>query len=62
MSDFDYEEAHYWWTINDVCGLIRHYGYTKVLLDIDKSLKSSDLSVTVDNIVDFSNNESKDVE
>ena len=51
MSEYDWEEASYWWTINDICELIRQYGYTKVLLDIDKSLKSTDLSVTIDNIV-----------
>ena len=53
MSEYDYEEASYWWSINDVCDLIRQYGYNKVLLDIDKSLKSTDLSVTVANIVDI---------
>lgn len=51
MSEYDWEEAAYWWSINDVCDLIRQYGYTKVLMDIDKSLKSTDLSVTIDNIV-----------
>lgn len=53
MSEYDYEEASYWWSINDICDLIRQYGYNKVLLDIDKSLKSADLSVTVANIVDI---------
>lgn len=51
MSEYDWEEASYWWTINDICELIRQYGYTKVLLDIDKSLKNTDLSVTLSNIV-----------
>lgn len=51
MSEYDWEEASYWWSINDICDLIRQYGYTKVLMDIDKSLKSTDLSVTIDNIV-----------
>ena len=45
MSEFDYEEASYWWSINDVCELIRQYGYTKVLMDIDKSLKNEELVV-----------------
>ena len=53
MSEYDYEEASYWWSINDVCDLIRQYGYNKVLLDIDKSLKSTDVSVTVANSVDI---------
>ena len=52
MSEFDYEEAYYWWSINDVCELIRQYGYTKVLMDIDKSLKGTDLDVTISNITD----------
>lgn len=51
MSEYDWEEASYWWTINDICELIRQYGYTKVLLDIDKSLKSTDMSVTLSNII-----------
>ena len=61
MSEFDYEEAYYWWSINDVCELIRQYGYTKVLMDIDKSLKSTDLSVTVANIMDIDNDKGVDV-
>lgn len=52
MSEFDYEEASYWWSINDVCELIRQYGYTKVLMDIDKTLKPIDLDVTISNILD----------
>lgn len=51
MSEYDWEEASYWWTINDICELIHQYGYTKVLLDIDKSLKSTDMSVTLSNII-----------
>ena len=51
MSEYDWEEASYWWAINDICDLIRQYGYTKVLMDIDKSLKSTDLSLTIDSIV-----------
>lgn len=50
MSEYDYEEAFYWWSINDVCELIRQYGYTKVLMDIDKSLKNDDLVVELKNI------------
>lgn len=52
MSEYDWEEASYWWSINDVCELIRQYGYTKVLMDIDKSLKGTDLDVTISNITD----------
>jgi hypothetical protein len=44
-SRLDYEEAFYWWSINDVCDLIRQYGYSKVMMDIDKSLKNDDLVV-----------------
>lgn len=51
MSEYDWEEASYWWSINDVCELIRQYGYTKVLIDIDKALKGSDLDVTITNTV-----------
>jgi hypothetical protein len=51
MSEFDYEEAYYWWSINDVCELIRQYGYTKVLMDIDKSLRNQDLEVTLKNTI-----------
>lgn len=52
MNEYDWEEASYWWSINDVCELIRQYGYTKVLMDIDKSLKGTDLDVTISNITD----------
>ena len=45
MSEYDWEEASYWWSINDVCELIRQYGYTKVLMDIDKSLRNDDLEI-----------------
>lgn len=51
MSEYDYEEAFYWWSINDICDLIRQYGYTKVLMDIDKTLKPADLDVTIANIL-----------
>ncbi len=45
MAEHDWEEAAYWWSINDICELIRQYGYTKVLMDIDKSLKTDELEV-----------------
>lgn len=45
MAEYDWEEASYWWSINDICELIRQYGYTKVLMDIDKSLRNDDLEV-----------------
>ena len=45
MAEYDLEEAHYWWVLSDVCSLIRRYGYTKVLTDIDKALKNEDLEV-----------------
>ena len=50
MSEYDWEEASYWWSINDVCELIRQYGYTKVLMDIDKSLRNDDLEVELKQI------------
>ena len=43
------EEAHYYWVLSEVCDLIRDYGYTKVLMDIDKHLRSEDLEVTIKN-------------
>lgn len=49
MAEFDMEEAHYYWVLSQVCDLIRDYGYTKVLIDIDKHLKSEDLEVTIKN-------------
>ena len=52
MAEYDLEEAHYWWVLSDVCSLIRRYGYTKVLMDIDKSLKADDLEVEILNSVD----------
>ena len=45
MAEYDLEEAHYWWVLSDVCSLIRRYGYTKVLTDIDKALRTDDLEV-----------------
>ncbi len=60
MSDYDLEfygdesleEAHYYWVLSEVCDLIRDYGYTKVLIDIDKHLKSEDLEVTIKNTIE----------
>ena len=46
------EEAHYYWVLSEVCDLIRDYGYTKVLIDIDKHLKSEDLEVTLKNTLE----------
>ncbi len=46
------EEAHYYWVLSEVCDLIRDYGYTKVLMDIDKHLKSEDLEVTLKNTLE----------
>ena len=45
MAEYDQEEAFYYWVLSDVCSLIRRYGYTKVLTDIDKALKNDDLEV-----------------
>lgn len=45
MAEYDMEEAHYHWVLSDVCSLIRRYGYTKVLMDIDKALRTDDLEV-----------------
>lgn len=52
MAEYDLEEAHYWWVLSDVCSLIRRYGYTKVLTDIDKALKNEDLEVEIKNMMD----------
>ena len=52
MAEYDLEEAHYWWVVSDVCSLIRRYGYTKVLTDIDKALKNEDLEVEIKNMMD----------
>lgn len=53
MAEFDMEEAHYYWVLSQVCDLINEYGYTKVLIDIDKSLKNEDLEVTIKNTVEL---------
>lgn len=47
MHEIDMEEAHYYWVINEVCDLVRQYGYSKVLEDIDKSLTDDDVIVQV---------------
>ena len=52
MAEYDLEEAHYWWVVSDVCDMIRLYGYTKVLMDIDKSLKADDLEVEILNVIE----------
>lgn len=57
MAEFDLEEAHYYWVLSEVCDLIRDYGYTKVLIDIDKHLKSEDLEVTIKNTIEDGNME-----
>lgn len=55
MAEYDLEEAHYWWVVSDVCSLIRRYGYTKVLTDIDKALRTDDLEVEL--LSNFKDNE-----
>ena len=45
MAEYDMEEAFYYWVLSDVCSLIRRYGYTKVLTDIDNALRTDDLEV-----------------
>lgn len=52
MAEYDQEEAFYYWVLSDVCSLIRRYGYTKVLTDIDKALKNEDLEVEIKNMMD----------
>lgn len=56
MAEYDQdatlEEAFYYWVLSDVCSLIRRYGYTKVLTDIDKALKNEDLEMEILNTVD----------
>lgn len=51
------EEAHYYWVLSQVCDLIKDYGYTKVLMDIDKHLKTEDLEVTIVNTIEDGNME-----
>lgn len=46
MSDEqDMREAYYHWVLSDICDMIRAYGYTKVLIDIDRTLKNEDLEI-----------------
>lgn len=47
MAEYDQEEAFYYWVLSDVCSLIRRYGYSKVMIDIDKSLKNEDLEFEI---------------
>ena len=47
MAEYDQEEAFYYWVLSDVCSLIRRYGYSKVMIDIDKSLKNEDLELEI---------------
>lgn len=47
MAEYDQEEAFYYWVLSDVCSLIRRYGYSKVMMDIDKSLKNEDLEIEI---------------
>ena len=59
MAEYDQdatlEEAFYYWVLSDVCSLIRRYGYTKVLTDIDKALRTDDLEVEL--LSNFKGNE-----
>jgi len=55
MAEYDLEEAHYYWVLSQVCDLIKDYGYTKVLMDIDKHLKSEDLEITLKNTIEDGN-------
>lgn len=50
MAEEDMREAYYHWILSDVCDMIRLYGYTKVLIDIDKALKAEDLEIELKNI------------
>ena len=52
MAEEDMQEAYYHWVLSDVCDRIRMYGYTKVLIDIDKALKNEDLEVEIKNMMD----------
>ena len=45
MDESDMREAYYHWVLSDVCDMIRLYGYSKVLMDIDKTLRTDDLEV-----------------
>lgn len=52
MEEVDMREAYYYWVVSDVCDMIRLYGYTKVLMDIDKALKNEDLEVELKQMLD----------
>lgn len=52
MAEEDMREAYYYWVLSDVCDMIRLYGYTKVITDIDKALKHEDLEVEIKHIMD----------
>lgn len=58
----DMREAYYHWVLSDVCDMIRLYGYTKVLLDIDKTLHADDLEVELHHSLGFKSNFEEDVE
>ena len=51
MAEYDLEEAHYHWVLSDVCSLIRRYGYSKVMMDIDNALRTDDLEVELKQVV-----------
>ena len=53
MEEQDMREAYYHWVVSDVCDMIRLYGYTKVLTDIDKALRTDDLEVELRHSVGF---------
>ena len=51
-EQMDMREAYYHWVLSDVCDMIRLYGYTKVITDIDKALKNEDLEVELKHMMD----------
>ena len=51
MAEYDQEEAFYYWVLSDVCSLIHRYGYSKVMMDIDKALRNEDLEVEIKHII-----------
>lgn len=51
MEEQDMREAYYHWVVSDVCDMIRLYGYTKVLTDIDKALRTDDLEVELQSTI-----------
>lgn len=50
-EQIDMREAYYHWVVSDVCDMIRLYGYTKVLKDIDKALRADDLEVELQSTI-----------